>query len=358
MKKYNILILIFGLILILSSCNDDEGDRIPPEEVSGISATPGFGSLTFHWTNPDDEDLFYVDITFMNSKGRSRSVKTSSYADSVKVEGFSNTDDITFSFKAYDDSRNASSEVTYVAAPEEPVSSYIIDDIGIEPDFGGVKLSWDDLTGTKFFVSVGYVDGDGNKTVKNFPSVQGSNIYYISGLTASEQDFIITATDDYENSVDKTVTLSPMAEVKINKSTWNIVDFSSQEVAGEGTNGLASEAIDDDISTYWHSQWQGASPGYPHWFVVDMGTVVTISRFECFRRQNDARGQTECQFLTSLDGITWEDQGIYPFNPNVNDGQSYRMITNPQARYFKYVATNGPKFFAFLAECIVYGSEE
>ena len=358
MKKYSMLILIFGLILILSSCKDDEGDTISPGEISGISATPGFGSLTFHWTNPEDEDFFYVDITFMDSKGRSRSVKTSSYADSVKVEGFSNTDDITFCFKAYDDNKNASSEVTYVAAPEEPVSSYIIDDIGIEPDFGGVRLNWDDFTGTNFFVSVRYIDGDGNKTVKNFPSVQGSNVYYISGLNSEEQDFVIAATDDYDNSVLKTVTLTPMAEVKIDKSAWSIIDFSSQEVKGEGTNGSVVKAIDDDISTYWHSQWQGASPGYPHWFIVDMGTTVTISRFVCYRRQNDARGQTECQFLTSLDGVTWEDHGVYSFNPNINDGQSYRMATNPQARYFKYAATKGSKNFAFVAECTVYGSEE
>lgn len=57
---------------------------------------------------------------------------------------------------------------------------------------------------------------------------------------------------------------------KYDKSGWKVISFSSQETSGEGSNGLASQIIDGDANTYWHSQWQGTQAKYPHYFVIDM----------------------------------------------------------------------------------------
>jgi len=141
---------------------------------------------------------------------------------------------------------------------------------------------------------------------------------------------------------------------KIAKTNWEIVDFSTEEPAEGAPNGLASAAIDDDLGTFWHTQWNGGSPGYPHHFTVDMKEIVKINQFEVFRRSGDNRGQTQFQIHTSLDGVNFTSQGTFNYDPN-SASQSYNLLNLPMARYVKYVATQGPNFFAFLAELDIYG---
>lgn len=142
--------------------------------------------------------------------------------------------------------------------------------------------------------------------------------------------------------------------VKLDKTNWVIKDFSTEEPAEGAPNGLASSAIDGKLNTFWHSQWNGASPGYPHHFTIDLKSMVKLSKVEVFRRQGDNRGQTQFQILTSLDGTNFVSQGIFEYDRNVNSA-SYNLVSLPLARYVRYVATQGPNFFAFLAEIDLYG---
>ena len=142
--------------------------------------------------------------------------------------------------------------------------------------------------------------------------------------------------------------------VRIPKTNWEVIDFSTEEPAEGAPNGLASAAIDDNLGTFWHTQWSGGNPGYPHYFTVDMKDIVKINKIKTFRRQGDGRGQTEFQIHTSLDGVTFTQQGTFTYDPNL-DSMAYNLPSLPMARYVKYVATNGPNFFAFLAELDIYG---
>lgn len=142
--------------------------------------------------------------------------------------------------------------------------------------------------------------------------------------------------------------------VKLDKTNWVIKDFSTEEPAEGAPNGLASAAIDGNLGTFWHSQWSGGSPGYPHHFTVDLQTMVKLSRVEVFRRQGDDRGQTQFQILTSLDGTTFVNQGTFEYDRTINSA-SYNLANLPMARFVRYIATQGPNNFAFLAELDLYG---
>lgn len=142
--------------------------------------------------------------------------------------------------------------------------------------------------------------------------------------------------------------------VKIDKSNWEVVDFSTEEPGEGAPNGLASAAIDNNLSTFWHTQWSGGSPGYPHYFTIDLKNIVKINKIEAFRRQGDSRGQTEFQILTSLDGVNFSNQGTFTYDATLNS-MAYNLPALPMARYVKYVATKGPNFFAFLAELDLFG---
>jgi len=149
---------------------------------------------------------------------------------------------------------------------------------------------------------------------------------------------------------------------KVSKAGWSITGFDSQEPSEAWWSsydycGMAKAVIDDILSTFWHSQWNGGQPGYPHWFSIDMGTEVSIASIEVFRRQGHSDGQTKHQFLYSDDGITWTDYGTFGMDVNTDAGQKFSCLTIPSiptARYIKYVALEGPNFYAFLAEINVY----
>lgn len=141
---------------------------------------------------------------------------------------------------------------------------------------------------------------------------------------------------------------------KVSKTGWSIVGFDSQEPKETAPSGLATATIDDKLNTYWHTQWSGGTPPYPHWFIVDMGKDVTIACIEVFRRQGKSDGQTKHQFLYSSNGTDWTNFGIFAMDPTTNAGQKFRMSTSPTARYIKYVALQGPNYYANLAEINVY----
>jgi hypothetical protein len=138
---------------------------------------------------------------------------------------------------------------------------------------------------------------------------------------------------------------------KIDKADWEIADFSSEAAPSY----LASFAIDDNIGTFWHSQYAGDAPDYPHHFTVDMKKMVKIDRVECFRRQGNGNGQTKFKIYTSLDGITFESWGPFDFDSQSDNGQMYYFSSLPECKFIKYEAVEGPNSFAFLSEINVYG---
>jgi hypothetical protein len=91
------------------------------------------------------------------------------------------------------------------------------------------------------------------------------------------------------------------------RNGWNIIDYSSQESSGEGpNNGRAIFILDNNINTFWHSQWQGNQPPHPHHITIDMGTEKRVSGASFVARQGVNAGRpNEIQIFLSDDNTTW-----------------------------------------------------
>lgn len=68
------------------------------------------------------------------------------------------------------------------------------------------------------------------------------------------------------------------------EGTWSITDFCCEETAGDP--GAISHLIDDNASTFYHSNWAGTTHTGLHFFVVDLGESHTISGLAFTPRQN------------------------------------------------------------------------
>ncbi|MGA9208245.1 MAG: discoidin domain-containing protein [Terriglobales bacterium] len=99
------------------------------------------------------------------------------------------------------------------------------------------------------------------------------------------------------------LTVTPGALIP--QTGWAVIYVDSQQTGC--FNGAATNAIDGNPATFWHTQFCGASPPLPHEIQIDLGTAYTLSAFQYLPRQDgSACGWiSQYQFYVSPDGINW-----------------------------------------------------
>lgn len=124
--------------------------------------------------------------------------------------------------------------------------------------------------------------------------------------------------------------------VKDNK-TWTIDSYDSQESTGEGSNnGQAKFVIDGNANTYWHSQWNGASPAYPHWIVFDMKRSLQFDGLYFINRNTVQRAPKSLEILYSDDKTTWTKATVDISQLQaINTKQLVTFAAPIKARYIK-----------------------
>jgi beta-galactosidase len=76
---------------------------------------------------------------------------------------------------------------------------------------------------------------------------------------------------------------------EIPRSKWRVLYADSEETGGE--DGNAENIFDLQYSSFWHTQWQDASPKHPHQVVIDLGTAYKISGIKILQRQDSKNGR-------------------------------------------------------------------
>jgi PKD repeat protein len=130
-----------------------------------------------------------------------------------------------------------------------------------------------------------------------------------------------------------------LAAIYVPRTAWTITG--STEEPGEGApNGLFTAAIDGDVNTFWHSQWDGVEPPPPHHIDVDMGAAYSVWGFKQLPRQNNSNGQIKgyVLYVKSNVGDPWVQANI----GNLPAGSAASTVYFPEvnARYFRFEATS------------------
>lgn len=88
-----------------------------------------------------------------------------------------------------------------------------------------------------------------------------------------------------------------------------LTEADSEERTGETPpNGPATAAIDGDPSTFWHTQWQGGSPGFPHHITLGLpqGQTCRVTGFEYTGRSGNQNSRAKDYRLeVSENGQDW-----------------------------------------------------
>lgn len=132
----------------------------------------------------------------------------------------------------------------------------------------------------------------------------------------------------------------------LKKTGWKAIEYSSEETAGEGSNGRAQQIVDGYDNTYWHPQWYTGTAQLPHYIVVDMQEMKNVGGFEIKMGDNPNRYIKAYDIYGSTDNANWT---LLCSDDNAPSKSSFRVILDKAAdiRYFKIVvrqttATDGP----------------
>ncbi|MFI2704017.1 discoidin domain-containing protein [Cellulosimicrobium composti] len=116
-------------------------------------------------------------------------------------------------------------------------------------------------------------------------------------FTARQGEREVSTTIDVESD------LRPLAN-PIDRSLLSVHDVSSEETVGE--QAPATNAIDGDPNTFWHTKWANGSAPYPHHITLDLGAQYDVTGLQYTTRQNSANGRIAAyEVYVSADGVEW-----------------------------------------------------
>lgn len=121
------------------------------------------------------------------------------------------------------------------------------------------------------------------------------------------------------------------------KPVLKVVKVDSEETSGE--NGQATNAVDGDPNTFWHTQWQDDSPPCPHEITIELTPPAIINGFTYLPRQDDSENGTikDYEFYISNDG---RDYGQPVAKGAFENSKVLKSVTFPpqQCRFIKLKA--------------------
>jgi len=130
----------------------------------------------------------------------------------------------------------------------------------------------------------------------------------------------------------------PAAELTfLDRNAWSVMAYSSQEDnGGEGETGRASDILDDNLETFWHSCWSGCTATPPHYLTIDMGASKEVAGLQFTQRQSLSRAIKGIEIQISTNGSSWESLGNFELQ-NTADSQEVTFSSLKTFRYFKVV---------------------
>mgnify|MGYP000148187103 CR=1 FL=1 len=320
-----------------------------------LNADPKIKTCVISWNGCEEPVVVEADRT-QKVMSKIVEVPEGNYIFSIVVESASGKQSLeqTISGTSYGDNYRAT-------LPQRGISSVDASPEGVtihwQPEEGciGVNLEYTNKQGEKKVLRVGeedettfiedYVPGSEYVLTSIYkPELEAIDEIPSLPTTRTFPAYYVISKEDWENKYHALY-------ADIDRTGWT-VEASTEEAGGEGpVNGYATALLDGDLSTFWHSAWQNATPSLPHVITIDMKMVQDITSIELARRANNKDTKT-VSFSISEDGATWTDLGevSFPNNPAPN-AKILLLAESVSGRYIRATVTeSNNKPHASIAE--------
>jgi len=379
MKK---LLLLTILIFAVNSCSkQDDGDTTPPSVLTIDSVTPTNGGGIISYTLPNDDDILYVRAEYTNSNGVDVSRASSSYNNSIEIDGLNQTTALTITLYVVDQNYNQSAPIYVELVPLESFIYLVQESIEVNTDLGGFRITWENIQSKTVYVFV-HINNGTEEEIRILSSNNSSESIAVRGLP-SEEITISTRIEDFdENSttLEEKGTLTPLFEQVIDKSTWTLV--ASQSVNGNAWEGASANFWDDVIDTTNNNSdnsyfmiWRDLNGGSLDWpldLVIDLNKNVKITRFTVWQRAFWYNGPSDVPYYfqeenmksfnlyASNDAQVWEELGQFDIgDPRDSEGNIPQSALDSAANGHEFELDEVSESFRYLKFRVTsnYGSE-
>jgi hypothetical protein len=145
---------------------------------------------------------------------------------------------------------------------------------------------------------------------------------------------------------------------RFDRSDWVVLSV-SDETASDG--GGKNTLIDDDLGTFWHSQWEGGEAPLPHWAIIDLNSPKKFIRIETYRRRGNTNSKTIQYFVgddpdPESSGWVQIAEGAFTSGDKVTIDIPASVATD-KGRYLKiYLPDSNRTPLTSIAEIYLYGN--
>ena len=295
--------LIASLLLAFGCAEDNHGrvdqldkDLTAPQPVQVTNVKPTSGGAVIWVSIPDDRNIKGVVATYRRA-GEEVNARISRYVDSLKVEGFADTDEHEIQVCSFNVNEDKSEPVTVKVTPLTPAIRTVTPRLIAAT--GGVKVRISGNESKSDLAVCLLRDENVDNAGKPVGDVQWTEVTTMftannditltrRGIEPTEALFGVYIRDRWGNVSDTlTAVLKPAKESKIPKS-----GFKGAYLPDDNVFSLEAERAAYPLKGLWDDS--GASETYrflavdktpiPCWFTIDMGCEVKLSRIETLPR--------------------------------------------------------------------------
>lgn len=312
----NILLLV--LMLYLVACSEESSifnitnDGISPVAInsSDITVMPTSGGAVIKYKLPDESDLLAVEAQYVLTTGQMVKVRSSFLADSIVVEGFTNTAEYDISLFVVDRAENYSPATVISVAPSESPISTILGTVDVVSDFGGMRITWENKEMNPVAIFVSSIEGSDTTELDVYYSDAKKGEFQVIGLDTVNITGFVEIRDKWQNySEAHEFNLSPLYETELESDrikAMEDVHFHQFGNANSITNFFTNESSGNIYPTgtvlTQSTPWYGS---------VDLTTNVKLSRI-VFWQYTWGNGT---HFYAGLNTHIWEVYGTNNPNP-------------------------------------------
>lgn len=344
------------MVGISCSDSDESKDTQAPGQITDIRFVPNYGGGYFLYNIPGDADFLYVRADYTVDSGEKVSKTSSTYSDTLFIEGLGQVKEYEVKFYSVDRNKNTSEPLIQRITPLDANTNMVAKTITVRPGFSSLIAEWKNELKQNVDVFVKLSDGV-NVAEKVLSSNEKEGKFSVENLENRNYTVSVYVKDQYGNisPVRDCGTITPLPDGKLDKKPWSFL--ANQYLYGNKWNYASNDnpdkqtPYDEYMGTFRNDSLKNAPAsayegrveklwddilfirnpenlnifntgeyGYPYSYFIDLGRSVKGSRVRYHQRTLDSYGNENVQTFQlwisddsdPTDGVTnWEMVGTY-----------------------------------------------
>ncbi len=273
--------------VILQGCKESEPVGPKPPKVGDYTITPINGGGIVTYSVPESEDVMYIMAEY-NRKGLPYTERSSIYNNTLKIEGFANTDPVEVTLYTMSRKGVKSDPTVMTFTPLTAPIHLVRETLSVATDFAGVSYFWQNRFSTEIGIAFLVLDDMGKFQDHEYRFSKLKDVKEtFRGFPSEEQTFGAYLIDNWGNSSDTLkITTIPFFETMTKKpfSRYILPGDTTGETGGWPFTAISNKTWHTAVNTNADAWLSVNGAGKGHMFTIDLTEKFQMSRVVLYPR--------------------------------------------------------------------------